>query len=87
MNINTLSEIIKEKISKEIKYEFLDVQDKTYLHTKHKNHDKGKLHIKLIIKSHELSKESKLLSTRKIYKILNQELATIIHSIQIEFIH
>ena len=38
------------------------------------------------IKSYELSKMSKLISTRTIYKILSDELNTHIHSIQIELI-
>ncbi len=84
MNINQLSELIKKKIKKEINIEFLDIQDKTYLHLKHKSHDKKKFHIKLIIKSDELSNINKILSTRKIYKILDNELNLYIHSIQIE---
>ena len=86
MNINKLSEIIEKKISQKISFDSLEIQDKTYLHSKHKSHDKKKFHIKLIIKSYELSKMSKLISTRTIYKILSDELNTHIHSIQIELI-
>ena len=86
MNINILSEIIKKKISDEINYESLEIQDKTYLHIKHKSHESNKFHIKLILKSDDLSKISKISSTRKIYKVLKIELNKYIHSIQIEII-
>tara|TARA_B100001109_G_C18656555_1_gene377500 strand:+ start:364 stop:624 length:261 start_codon:yes stop_codon:yes gene_type:complete len=86
MNINELNQIILEKIKKEISFEFLDIQDNTHLHLKHKSHDKNKFHIKLIIKSTELKNISKLMSTRKIYRILKSELNLYIHSIQIELI-
>ncbi len=86
MNINTLSEIIKKKISDEINYESLEIQDKTYLHIKHKNHESNKFHIKLVLKSDDLLKISKISSTRKIYKVLKIELKKYIHSIQIEII-
>ena len=86
MNINKLSEIIEKKISQKISFDSLEIQDKTYLHSKHKGHDKKKFHIKIIIKSHELSQMTKLMSTRTIYKILNDELNIYIHSIQIELI-
>tara|TARA_B100001121_G_C18670887_1_gene613750 strand:+ start:398 stop:658 length:261 start_codon:yes stop_codon:yes gene_type:complete len=86
MNINHLSEIIKKKISEKIDCKFLEVEDKTYLHLKHKTHSKDKFHIKLVLKSLELSKLSKIQSTRIIYKILDEELNSYIHSIQIELI-
>ena len=86
MNINTLCKIIEKKISEEVNFEFLDIQDKTYLHEKHKSHDKKKFHIKIVLKSDELSKINRLVSTKKIYKILKDELNTYIHSIQIELI-
>tara|TARA_B100000902_G_scaffold290312_1_gene276593 strand:+ start:1110 stop:1370 length:261 start_codon:yes stop_codon:yes gene_type:complete len=86
MNINILSEIIKKKISNKINYDSLEIQDKTYLHAKHKSHEINKFHIKLILKSDDLSKISKISSTRKIYKVLKTELNKYIHSIQIEII-
>ncbi len=86
MNINILSEIIQKKISNEINYDSLEIQDKTYLHVKHKSHEINKFHIKLILKSDDLSKISKISSTRKIYKVLKTELNKYIHSIQIEII-
>ena len=62
---------------------FIDVEDKTFLHKNHKSHEIGKFHLKLIITSLELKKMSKIESTKKIYNILDKELKTYIHSIQI----
>ncbi len=83
MDINKLNLIIKEKISKNISVQSLLIEDKTFLHKNHKNHDKNKFHIKLIIKSDQLKKLNKIQSTKKIYKILDEELKSYIHSIQI----
>ena len=51
MNINQLINIIKKKINNNLDCGNVEVQDKTYLHTKHKTHEKNKFHIKLIIES------------------------------------
>ena len=83
MNINELNDTIKKKISKSIVIEEIFVEDKTYLHLKHKNFEKNKYHLKITIKSKELSAMSKIESTKKIYQILNLELKNYIHSIQI----
>ena len=85
MNINNLNNIIKEKISKEILVEDITIEDKTYLHLKHKNFQKNKFHLKISIKSAKLSKMKKIDSTKTIYKILEFELKNYIHSIQIDF--
>ena len=83
MNINDLNDTIKKKISKDITIDEIFIEDKTYLHLKHKNFQKNKYHLKIIIKSKELSAMSKIESTKKIYQILNFELKNFIHSIQI----
>tara|TARA_B100001540_G_scaffold89791_1_gene81289 strand:+ start:454 stop:714 length:261 start_codon:yes stop_codon:yes gene_type:complete len=83
MNINQLIIIIKKKINNNLDCDNVEVQDKTYLHTKHKTHEKNKFHIKLIIESGELKKKSRLESTKIIYKILDEEIKKQIHSIQI----
>ena len=57
MNINQLIEIVKNKLSKNIVCENIEVQDKTYLHEGHKSHDKNKFHLKLIITSNYLKKK------------------------------
>ena len=83
MDINQLQEIVKKKINQNIKCEKIDVEDKTFLHQKHKSHQNGKFHIKLKIKSSYLKEKNKIESSKKIYKILELELKNYIHSIQI----
>ena len=83
MDINELISTVKKKIRDSISLEKIDVEDKTFLHKNHKSHEIGKFHLKLIITSLELKKMSKIESTKKIYNILDKELKTHIHSIQI----
>ena len=83
MDINQLFLIIERKIKKNILLESIKIEDKTFLHKKHKSHQVGKFHLKLNIKSLELKKMNKIQSTKKIYSILNEELKKYIHSIQI----
>jgi len=83
MNINQLIEIVKNKINKNIVCDKIEVEDKTFLHKSHRSHDKNKFHIKLIITSEYLKKKNKIQSTKKIYKILEEELKNNIHSIQL----
>ena len=83
MNINELIAIVKNKLEMEIVIQDLKIEDKSFLHKNHKSHQEGKFHLKLIIKSEELTKLNKIASTKKIYGILNIELKEYIHSIQI----
>ena len=83
MNINELIAIVKNKLKREIIIQDLKIEDKSFLHKNHKGHQEGKFHLKLIIKSDELNKTSKIVSTKKIYSILDLELKKYIHSIQI----
>ena len=83
MNINELIAIVKKKLKNEIAIENIKIEDKSFLHIKHKGNDKKKFHLKVLINSKELSKMSRIQSTKKIYKILDKELKNNIHSIQI----
>jgi BolA protein len=83
MNINELIAIVKSKLKKEIVIQDIEIVDKSFLHKNHKGHQEGKFHLKLIIKSEELNKSSKIVSTKKIYSALDLELKDYIHSIQI----
>ena len=83
MKINELIVIVKSKIEAEIVMQDLKIEDKSFLHKDHKGHQEGKFHLKLTINSDELTKTSKLDSTKKIYSILDLELKQYIHSIQI----
>ena len=49
MEINKLIEIVKEKISKEIILQEINVEDKSFLHKDHKNNSPNKFHIKISI--------------------------------------
>tara|TARA_A100001011_G_scaffold400689_1_gene517618 strand:+ start:1262 stop:1522 length:261 start_codon:yes stop_codon:yes gene_type:complete len=83
MNINQLIAIIKNKLQKQINIEFINIEDKSFLHKNHIGNQEGKYHLKITLKSNQLSKMSKIDSNKKIYKILNDELKKFIHSIQI----
>jgi BolA protein len=83
MNIKELIAIVKNKLETEIVIQDLKIEDKSFLHKNHKSHQEGKFHLKLIINSDELAKTSRILSTKKIYRVLDLELKEHIHSIQI----
>lgn len=83
MEINELIEVVKEKITKEIVLQKINVEDKSFLHKGHKNNSPNKFHIKIIINSDELKSKKKIDSTKRIYKILENELKNHIHSIQL----
>ena len=83
MNINQLIKIVKNKLNKNIICEKIEIQDKTFLHKNHSSNEKNKFHIKIMITSKYLKEKNKIESTKKIYKILEEELKNSIHSIQI----
>ena len=60
MEINKLIEIVKEKITKKIALQKIDVEDKSFLHKSHKNNSPNKFHIKITIISNELKSKKKL---------------------------
>ena len=74
MDINQLIEIVKRKINQNTSCEKIEIEDKTFLHKSHQAHQYGKFHIKLKIKSLYLKEKNKIESTKKIYKILDEEL-------------
>ena len=83
MNINELIAIVKNKLQTKIVIQDLIIEDKSFLHKGHKGHQEGKFHLKLTIKSDELARSSKIISTKRVYSILNLELKQNIHSIQV----
>ena len=61
MEINILIEKVKKKICDKIKCEKIIIEDKTFLHKKHKNFDSKKFHLKIKIESIELkSKKNRI---------------------------
>ena len=83
MDINQLSEIVKKKILENRSIEEVYLEDKSFLHKKHKNNNPKKFHIKLKIKSEKLKKMNKVQSNRLIFRILENEMRDYIHSLQI----
>ena len=83
MNINELIAIVKNKLKIKIVIQDLKIEDKSFLHKNHKGQQEGKFHLKIIINSDELTKTSKIESTKKVYSSLDLELKEHIHSIQI----
>ena len=71
MEINKLIEVVKEKITKEIVLQKIDVEDKSFLHKSHKNNSSNKFHIKIIMISDELRSKKKLSLPRKSTKFWN----------------
>ena len=86
MEINKLIDNIKKKISLNIPVESVLIEDKTFLHKKHKGYQKGKFHIKILIKSSELRKKSRIDANKIIFKLLKKEIVKFLHSIQISII-
>jgi len=86
MEINNLVKIIEKKLKENIKIENLNIEDKSFLHTKHQSFNKEKFHIKLNIKSLELKKINSIEANKKIYDILKKEMKDFIHSLQIKII-
>ena len=83
MNINELIAVVKNKLETEITIQDLKIEDKSFLHKNHKGNQEGKFHLKLVISSDELARTTKIISTKRIYSVLNLELKKYIHSIQI----
>tara|TARA_B100001063_G_scaffold177663_1_gene166574 strand:+ start:362 stop:622 length:261 start_codon:yes stop_codon:yes gene_type:complete len=83
MDINELIAIVKKKIESQIVIEEINIEDKSFLHKNHPGNQKDKFHLKISIKSNELSKMSRIDSNKKIYKVLEEELKFKIHSLQL----
>jgi BolA protein len=83
MDINELIAIVKKKLSDQINIESVEIEDKSFLHKNHVGNQEGKFHLKINLKSTELSQMSRIESNKIIYKVLDLELKKFIHSIQI----
>ena len=83
MEINILIKKVEKKICDKIKCEKIIIEDKTFLHKKHKNFDSKKFHLKIKIESIELKSKKKIESNKYIFSIINKELKEYIHSIQL----
>ena len=83
MDINELIAIVKKKLEDQIKIDNIVIEYKSFLHKNHATNQEGKFHLKINLKSPELKDMNKIESTKKVYKILDEELKNYIHSIQI----
>jgi len=85
MDINQLSEIVKKKILDSKLIDYVELEDKSFLHKNHKNNNPNKFHIKLKIKSEKLRNISRIESNKIIFRLLHKEMKRHIHSLQILF--
>ena len=83
MDINELIAIVKKKLQEKISIQNIRIEDKSFLHKNHAGNQEGKFHLKIHLESNELKKMNRIESSKKIYKILDEELKMFIHSIQI----
>ena len=83
MDINELIAIVKKKLHNQINIESINIEDKSFLHKNHKGNQKDRFHLKIILKSAELIKLSRIDREKKIFKVLDTEIKKYIHSIQI----
>ena len=83
MDINKLISIVKKKLLEQINIESLQIEDKSFLHKNHAGNQEGKFHLKIIISSRELKNMNKISGNKKIYKVLDEEMKSYIHSLQI----
>ena len=84
MKINELIEVLDKKLKKNFKISSLKIEDKSFLHVKHKSFKEGKFHIKLILISDELKLLKSINANKKIYAVLKEEMNNYIHSLQIK---
>ena len=76
-------EKIREKLINEIEIEEIEIVDNSHKHRGHKFFSPKKMHLKLEIKSLYLSSISKVSAQKKVMKILNEDLKTRIHALEI----
>jgi len=84
MKINELIEVLDKKLKKNFKISSLKIEDKSFLHAKHKSFKEGKFHIKLILISDELKLLKSIDANKKIFVVLKEEMNNYIHSLQIK---
>ena len=84
MKINELIEVLDKKLKKNFKISSLKIEDKSFLHAKHKSFQEGKFHIKLILISDELKLLKSIDANKKIFAVLEEEMNNYIHSLQIK---
>ena len=74
---------IESKLKKHLNLEELIIVDNSHLHVKHKSFTPGKLHLHVKIKSQFLGSISKISAQRLVMKVLDEDLKTSIHALEI----
>ena len=74
---------IKEKLRNNLKIEKIEIVDNSHKHKGHKFFSPEKYHLKLKIKSLHLSSISRINAQKMIMKVLQDELKTRIHALEI----
>jgi BolA protein len=77
-------ELVEKKIKNNLQIDRIEIIDNTYKHSKHKFYNKDKLHLKIVIKSNFLKTLNKIEAHKKIMNILEEELKSKIHSLEIK---
>ena len=77
-------EEIKNKITNEIQVDAIKIVNNSHLHKEHKFFDSNKYDLKLEITSNYLNSISRLSAQKKIMKILEKDLRTRIHALEIK---
>ena len=81
--MNNYFEEIKKKLSNNIKLESIEIVDNSHKHKGHKFFSSEKYHLKLEINSLYLKSLSKVSAQKIIMKILEKDLKTRIHALEI----
>ena len=76
-------EQIEKKLKSKIKYESIEIINNSHLHKSHKFYSKDKFHLHIKLKSSFLCSMSRLNAQRLIMKILDSDLKTKIHALEI----
>tara|TARA_B110000977_G_C10688665_1_gene342553 strand:+ start:24 stop:278 length:255 start_codon:yes stop_codon:yes gene_type:complete len=82
--MNDFLKFIKNKIIENIKIESILIIDNSDLHKKHKFFNSEKYHLSLEIRSVYLNSLTKIKAQREIMKLLDKELNTKIHALEIK---
>ena len=74
---------IRKKLNKEVEIEKIEIVDNSHKHIGHKYFSPEKLHLHIKIKSQYLNSLSRVGAQKIIMKILNNDLKTKIHALEI----
>tara|TARA_B100000700_G_scaffold320590_1_gene418159 strand:+ start:5135 stop:5389 length:255 start_codon:yes stop_codon:yes gene_type:complete len=82
--MRSLIQNIEKKIKKNFDVSKIEIIDNSHKHQGHKFFQKGKFHLKIIIRSEDLKNLNKIDAHKKIMQVLRQELKDKIHALEIK---